>query len=182
MKERSSSRLKRLRIIAGLAVLTAPAFLMLESSLVIAQPAESNRPSSTAIRTPDFDDSVRWYQDKLGFRLIAEQNFVQGRIAVLERGGFLIEIEEIDPTLPKTDDPPATSTVEAARLPVISLLVGDVDAEIARLRKMGVEVLQDPQDELNSRYRTAQIRDNSRNRIELREPIDESGGFNPAGR
>jgi hypothetical protein len=67
-------------------------------------------------------------------------------------------------------------------VPVISLLVPDVDQEIEELRKQGVEVLQEPQDDLDGRYRAAQIRDNGRHRIELREPIDESGGFNPAGR
>jgi hypothetical protein len=44
-----------------------------------------------------------------------------------------------------------------------------------------VEVLQNPEDELDGRFRTAQIRDNGRHRIELREPIDENG-FNAMGR
>jgi hypothetical protein len=61
------------------------------------------------------------------------------------------------------------------------VLVPDVDKEIERLRKAGVEVLQNPEDELDGRFRTAQIRDNGRHRIELREPIDENG-FNAMGR
>ena len=41
--------------------------------------------------------------------------------------------------------------------------------------KAGVDILQPPQDDLDGTYRTAQIRDNGRHRIELREPLDESG-------
>lgn len=145
-----------------------------------AQPA-SPRQSSASIRTPDFEESVRWYQEKMGFRLIASQNFVQGRSAVLERSGFLLEVAEADHILAQPQEPHATGGLEVTRVPVISVLVPDVDKEIERLRESGVEVLQEPQDELDGRYRTAQIRDNGRHRIELREPIDENG-FNAMGR
>ena len=147
----------------------------------MAQSSSRSHSSSTSIRTPDFDESVRWYRDKLGFRMIGSTSFVQGRTAVLERSGFLLEITEVDHVLQETSDPHGSSP-EVTEIPVISLLVPDVDREIARLRKAGVEVLQDPRDELDGRYRIAQIRDNGRHRIELREPIDESGGFNPTGR
>nr|WP_246216062.1 VOC family protein [Microvirga makkahensis] len=147
----------------------------------MAQPSLRSHSSSTSIRTADFDESVRWYRDKLGFRMIGSTSFVQGRTAVLERSGFLLEIAEVDHVPHETGDPQGSSP-GVTPIPVISLLVPDVDKEITRLRKAGVEVLQDPQDELDGRYRTAQIRDNGRHRIELREPIDESGGFNPTGR
>lgn len=158
-------------ILSGLVLLSAPPSA--------AQSASAPRQSSASIRTPDFDESLRWYQDKLGFRLIADQNFVQGRTAVLERSGFLLELSEVDHILQESRDPHATSGVTP--VPVISILVPDVDREIAHLRKAGVEVLQEPADELDGRYRTAQIRDNGRHRIELREPIDENG-FNAMGR
>ena len=146
------------------------------------QTPSAPHPSSTSIRTPDFDESLRWYQDKLGFRLIGSQSFVQGRTAVLERSGFLLELTEVDHILPEAQASSGSGEVRVTRTPVISLLVPDVDKEIQRLRKAGVEVLQDPQDELDGRYRTAQIRDNGRHRIELREPTDDYGTFNPSGR
>lgn len=167
-------------IATGLAILSS-LILLSGSPSAIAQSASSPRESSASIRTPDFDESVRWYQDKLGFRLITDQNFVQGRTAVLERSGFLVELSEVDHILQETRDPHATGAVDVTPVPVISILVPDVDGEIARLRKAGVEVLQEPADELDGRYRTAQIRDNGRHRIELREPIDENG-FNAMGR
>lgn len=168
----SVSRLRR-SLLASLVLLPAQALIFPGFARVGAQPASGSAARSTSIRTPDFDESVRWYQDKLGFRLISSTSFVQGRTAVLERSGFLLEIAEVDHVLPEADWP---ST------PAISLIVPDVDKEIARLRKAGVDVLQDPEDDLDGRYRTAEIRDNGRHRIELREPIAESGGFNPTGR
>lgn len=137
------------------------------------------RPSSASIRTPDYDESVKWYQDKLGFRLIGNQSLVPGRRAVLERSGFLLEINEVDHILPS--EPDTTAAVQVTKAPVVSVLVPDVDREIERLRAAGVEILQNPEDELDGRFRTAQIRDNGRHRIELREPTDENG-FNAMGR
>ena len=142
--------------------------------------ASDPRPSSAAIRTPDFDESVAWYQEKLGFRLIGSQSLVPGRRAVLERSGFLLEINETDHVLQQ--EPDATAAVQATRNPVVSLLVPDVDQEVARLSKAGVDVLQPPEDDLDGTYRTAQIRDNGRHRIELREPLDDPARFHPMGR
>lgn len=181
MKPSSSSfTIPRRSILAGLLILLA-AVQVVGCPPTQAQSASTSRSSSTSIRTPDFDESVRWYQDALGFRLIGSQNLVPGRRAVLERSGFLLEITEVDHLLETNRDPQATGNVAATPLPVISFLVPDVDKEIERLRKAGVEILQSPEDELDGRYRTAQIRDNGRHRIELREPIDENG-FNAMGR
>jgi len=138
------------------------------------------RPSSASIRTPDFDESVRWYRNKLGFRLIGDESLVQGRRAVLERSGFLLEIAEADHILPQ--EPEATSSVQVTRVPVISLLVPDVDREVRRLDTAGVDILQPPQDELDGAYRTAQIRDNGRHRIELREPLEDPSRLHFTGR
>lgn len=147
-----------------------------------AQAASAARPKSSSLRTPDFDATLSWYQDKLGFRLIADRSFVSGRQAVLERGGFLLEVSEVDHVLTEAQDPHATSAVPVTRVPVISVLVPDVDAEVAKLEAKGVDILQVPEDDIQSNYRVAQIRDNGRHRIELREPLGDPGGFNATGR
>jgi catechol 2,3-dioxygenase-like lactoylglutathione lyase family enzyme len=157
------------------------AFLVTFAPLV-AEAAPATRPSSGSIRTPDFDESLRWYQDKLNFRLISEKSFVPGRTAVLERGGFLIEITETDHAAAQPQDPAATGAIEVTRAPVVSLLVPDVDQEVARLQDAGVDILQTPEDELEGHYRIAQIRDNGRHRIELREPLGSTSTFNLEGR
>jgi catechol 2,3-dioxygenase-like lactoylglutathione lyase family enzyme len=150
------------------------------SSPTSAQAVSEPRPSSAAIRTPDFDESVAWYQEKLGFRLIGSQSLVPGRRAVLERSGFLLELNETDHILQQ--EPDATAAVQVTRAPVVSLIVPDVDREVARLGKAGVDILQPPEDDLDGSYRTAQIRDNGRHRIELREPLDDPARFHPMGR
>ena len=142
--------------------------------------ASEPRPSSASIRTPDFDESVQWYQDNLGFRLIGSQSLVPGRRAVLERSGFLLEINEVDHVL--QPEPDSTAAVQPTRAPVVSIIVPDVDREVARLRRAGVDILQLPEDELDGTYRTAQIQDNGRHRIELREPLDQAAGLNAGGR
>ena len=98
--------------------------------------------------------------------------------ALLERSGFLLEITEVDHPMPAEGklDPQTTA---ATRAPVVHVLVSDVDREVQRLRQQGGEILEEPRDDLEGEYRTAQIRDNGRHRIELREPLGARGRFNP---
>ena len=138
------------------------------------------RSGSVSIRTPDFDETLRWYRDNLSFRLLSTRSSDLGRVALMEREGFLIEIAEADHPAPGLEG--AADEAAVTRVPVISLLVPDVDEEIDRLRAKGVEILQDPQDDLEGTYRTAQIRDNGRHRIELREPLGDHGSFHAVGR
>jgi catechol 2,3-dioxygenase-like lactoylglutathione lyase family enzyme len=175
---------------AGQSILSKSRRVLLAAQLAIAclglaalSPAAADtepRPSSASIRTPDYDESIRWYQDKLGFRLLDNESLVQGRRAVMERSGFLLEIAEADHILPQ--EPESTASVQVTPVPVISLLVPDVDREVRSLDASGVDILQPPQDELDGTYRTAQIRDNGRHRIELREPLDDPSRFHPMGR
>ncbi len=133
--------------------------------------------SSAAIHTDDVDEAVRWYRDTLGFRVLADRTLVQGRSVVLERGGMLLEVAEAaEPTRSQTasigmQDPETTAGLAA---PVLSLLVDDVDAEVERLRGLGVIVAAEPDDDLEGRFRTAWISDRDKRIIELREPL--SGG------
>lgn len=138
------------------------------------------RSGSVSIRTPDFDETLRWYQDNLGFRLLSTRSLDQGRVALMEREGFLLEIAEADHPAPGLSG--VASEAAATRVPVINLLVSDVDEEIDYLRAKGVEILQIPQDDLDGTYRIAQIRDNGRHRIELREPLGDPGSFHSVGR
>lgn len=138
------------------------------------------RSGSVSIRTPDFDESLRWYRDNLGFRLLSTRSLDQGRVALMEREGFLLEIAEADHPAPALAGAP--SEVAVTTVPVIDLLVPDVDEEIDRLRSTGVEILEMPQDDLDGAYRIAQIRDNGHHRIELREPLGDRGSFHSVGR
>jgi len=140
-------------------------------------PAPAVAASSAAIRTGDVDETVRWYRDVLGFRVIADRTLVQGRSVVLERGGMLLEVAEAAETTraqtasARTQDPETTAAFAA---PILSLLVDDVDAEVERLRGLGAIVAAEPDDDLEGRFRTAWISDRDKRIVELREPL--SGG------
>nr|WP_246728547.1 VOC family protein [Microvirga terricola] len=150
------------------------------SDTALAESAPTVRSGSVSIRTADFTESVQWYQDHLDFRLITIRNTAPERMAVLERGSFLLEITEADHPAPAH----AAGDREArvTHFPVITLLVQDVDEEIERLETQGVEILEEPEDDLDGSYRTAQIKDNGRHRIELREPLGSPASIDSNGR
>jgi hypothetical protein len=64
----------------------------------------------------------------------------------------------------------------------VSYLVPDVDTEVDRLRKERVEIVAEPQDELEGRFRIALIRDNGGRLVELREPLGSGAEFHAEGR
>src|SRR3954453_546307 len=54
------------------------------------------KPSSALIKTADVTKTAAWYKSALGFQLISERTGVQGRSALFERRGTLLEISEED--------------------------------------------------------------------------------------
>jgi catechol 2,3-dioxygenase-like lactoylglutathione lyase family enzyme len=180
MSALQSSRRVARRALLGLAALS---LLGLADGVDSARAEDSpaRRSSSAVIRTLDLEPTVQWYETHLGFRQVSAESRVHARRVVLERQGFLLEINEDE----KTTSQSAPSDVEvtsATGTPVISLLVSDVDREVSRLRKSGVEILQDPEDELDGSFRAALIGDNGRRTVELREPLGFPGSFHPTGR
>lgn len=182
VKARASSGSLRCAALRALAALSLAMVLLGPVPLAWGQGSSAPGTGAVSIRTADFDASVNWYQERLGFRLIAVESAMPERTALLERDGAFIQITEVDHPAVAMGDPGASDEPKVTASTVLSLLVPDVDEEVERLRKAGVDILEVPQDDLAGAYRTAQIRDNGRHRIELREPIDEAGAFNPTGR
>jgi catechol 2,3-dioxygenase-like lactoylglutathione lyase family enzyme len=134
--------------------------------------AEPARSSTALIRTMDLNDTVAWYRDMLGFRVVSDVTRVQARAVVLERSGFLLEVTEDERTAATASA--GDSDVEAtgsANGPAVHYLVSDVDAEIGRLRARGVDILAEPGDDLDGRFRVALIHDYGGRLVELREPL-----------
>jgi catechol 2,3-dioxygenase-like lactoylglutathione lyase family enzyme len=117
------------------------------------------KPSSALIKTADVAKTADWYRSVLGFQLISERTGVQGRSALLERRGTLLEVSEED-RIAEGSDPVA-----------LTLLVDDVDREVDALQAKGVEVVSEPHDELSSRFRVSRIYDEGHRVVELREPL-----------
>lgn len=122
---------------------------------------------SLSVEAFDPQATAAWYRDRLGFRILADRNTVQGRHVVLERQGMLLELTETEPRAPAAD----VETTGSTGLPALSVLVGDVDAEVERLARAGVAILALPDDSLDGRIRTAALRDPEGRTVELREPL-----------
>ena len=95
------------------------------------------------VAVPDLDAAVRWYRDMLGFRVVHEEsNDEQGvREAMLSVGaGGGAEIQLLAPLT--SDSVIARFLVRAgAGVQHVAYAVDDLDAECARLRAGGVQVL-----------------------------------------
>src|SRR5690349_17242851 len=86
------------------------------------------KPSSALIKTADVTKTAAWYRSALAFQLISERTGVQGRSALLERKGTLLEISEED------------RVADASDAAGLTLLVDDVDREVESLQAKGVEI------------------------------------------
>ncbi|MBM6596593.1 VOC family protein [Microvirga pudoricolor] len=180
MRDRHSSWCApRRRALHSLIALT----LALMALLPMAQAADAQalRPGSASLRTLDLGPTVRWYETHLGFRQVSVDSRVQARRVVLERQGFLLEIAEDHKATPQAGAADVDTT-SATGVPVVSLLVPDVDREVRRLRGSGVEIVRDPEDDLDGSFRSALISDYGHRTVELREPLGSPGSFHPTGR
>jgi catechol 2,3-dioxygenase-like lactoylglutathione lyase family enzyme len=131
----------------------------------------------------DLDETVQWYRDKLDFRVVSDLTRVQARTVVLERSGFLLEISEDERlTAAPLSAASDVGVTGSTGIPTADVLVSDVDAEIDQLRSRGVDIVAEPQDELDGRSRVAFIRDNGGRIVELREPLGSGADFPADGR
>jgi catechol 2,3-dioxygenase-like lactoylglutathione lyase family enzyme len=128
------------------------------------------RPDHLTMVVPDVAETVRWYEDKLGFVQVAR--FVhdnEAAHALLVRDANLIEL--IDgggsngPVRMSRDGLPA---ITVGRVP---LLLDDVDGEITALKEHGVEVIAEPRDADRRPVRVGLIRDLNGRTIELQQPF-----------
>jgi catechol 2,3-dioxygenase-like lactoylglutathione lyase family enzyme len=137
-----------------------------------------SRPSSTSLASEDIDKLGRWYEEALRFARVSERTTVRARVIVLTRKSFLLELREQDRgnemsvSAPPTQDVETTSALPTAPKPsriALSLIVDDLEEELAHLRSIGVVVAAEPEDDLSGRYRVAFIRDPEGRLVELRE-------------
>jgi lactoylglutathione lyase len=125
-----------------------------------------------ALRTTDFDRTIEWYQQKLGFRIVKKwevplEGLLMAFMAPANDDEFWLEIIQ-GPTEGSHQDP---------TLPIISgyqhfsLTVESVDETIAALRARGVSILRQPFDFPTLGKRLAFVTDLHGNVIEFTENI-----------
>lgn len=154
------------------AVLLAPAALAQQAPPD--DPLASARPHHVAIAVPNFDESVRWYTQKLGFRPLNARDYpsLGARGIFLERNGFMVELFARQGSRRAVPPPAAVpDDLLTEGYKHVGFSVDDVDAAVSELRRRGVVIAGEPADVGELGLRLAFIRDNNGNLIELGQPL-----------
>ncbi len=128
-----------------------------------------------AIRVPDYDATLRFYTDKLGFELVKEWTLGDAapgvRLAYLRLGAFMIEVIGDARPAPVPESSDIASHLSRSGYIHLCLRVTDVERTLAQLRERGVEVFAEPFVIEPIGQRLAMVKDNSGNVIELAQDI-----------
>ena len=135
----------------------------------------SFRPNHVAISVPNLEEAVRWYQEKLGFRVtkITEISEISAQRAWLDLNGFVMEIF----TRPKsTRRSPPLRIIEDGMLSQgyfhIAFTVDNLDAVAAELHRRGVIFFFEPKTFNSDKRKVCFIKDNNDNPIELVQELN----------
>ena len=114
-----------------------------------ASPLADMRGHHVAVRTPDLETAKRWYVEKLDFRIVAEWDYADEKLAYLAPATddrFYIEILGGGDPLPK-DSRPYTGLGDSlawAGYHHFCLNVDSVDRTVGTLRERGVRIVAEP--------------------------------------
>ena len=160
-------------------------FLLLSSNLLprqslkhsIAQAAPKLEIDHVMLRVPNYEETVTWYEEKLGFKEVLrwqEPSLPGVNLGYLELNGFRLEI------LGGGEDLPEQAIADPADVPEHTLYEGyrhlclrtsDVDATIADLQRKGVSAFAELYNYPPVQRRLAFILDNNGNAIEFSGPL-----------
>lgn len=130
----------------------------------------SFRPNHVAISVSNFDESVRWYQEKLGFRVtkITRIPEISAQRAWLDLNGFVMEIF-VRPQ--STQFNPPLRMIEDGMLAQgyfhVAFTVDNLDAVVVELHRRGVKFFFEPKIFESDKQKVCFIKDNNGNPIEL---------------
>jgi len=125
------------------------------------------RHDHVALRVRDYDATVRWYIDKLGFRVVREWPSRDMRLCYLENGLTRVEIMGGGEVQLSEEPLDFESSLRRPGYHHLSLMVDDVQQTTAILRERGVAVIEGPRDVGEIERRIAFVRDDNANIIEL---------------
>ena len=122
-----------------------------------------------ALSVPDLAASTRWYEEKLGLRVVMRVPSRDGMaVTVLEGNGLIVELLQLDAARARADSTPARSGAQYVHgIFKVGVLVDDFDAAIARLRGRGVTIAFGPFPAREGQRANAIIRDSGGNLIQL---------------
>lgn len=127
------------------------------------------------ISTDDYDGTIEWYREKLGFKVKHEwtvPGFDGVQLAYIELNGFIVEVVETPTAYQEKKIPPNLETSLSDRgYGHMGFLSADVDAVAAELKRRGVEIVVPPTSFPDAGRRLIFIRDNNGNLIEFLTPL-----------
>lgn len=140
-----------------------------------ADPLTQIRPHHLMISTDDYQGTIDWYRDKLGFELVREwttPDVPDSKHAYLEHAGFTIEVVDT-PTAYQEQRAPAnlTEALSNRGYGYMAFITEDVNAVAAELEGRGVQVMLPPTDFDTFGHRLLFVRDNNGNLIEFMTPL-----------
>ncbi len=132
------------------------------------------RAHHVALRVPNYDETVRWYQDKLGFEMEVDWREEDRHLCYLRLGDFSLEVVgdgEVKDYKPEINELEESMKIEGYHH--LCFRVESVDDVLAALNKQGVETFLEPVD-LREKFggpprKNAFVRDNSGNLVEFTE-------------
>lgn len=159
----------------GVTTVTAQANTHSPEAVSTPDPLAQMRAEHVMISTGDYDGTMTWYQEKLGFEVYHEwkvPEFPGVRLAYLERNGFIIEVVYTEHAMQEKRAPKDLAEALGDRgFGHLAFLVTDVDAVAAELSKRGVQMVVPPTSFPDSGRRLIFIQDNNGNYIEFLTPL-----------
>ena len=132
------------------------------------------------ISTGDYDGTIAWYRDKLGFTVRHEwtvTEFLGAKLAYLELNGFMIEVVETpEPFQQKAVPEDLGSALGDRGFGHLAFLAADVDAVAAELESRGVPLVVPPTSFADAGRRLIFVQDNNGNYLEFLTPLSAYAG------
>jgi lactoylglutathione lyase/glyoxylase I family protein len=139
-------------------------------------PFSGVRGNHVAVRVPDYEAAVKWYVDKLDFRIVHEWPYADQKLAYLAPANddsFTVEILAGGDPLPtpKPDYSDLGDSLRLAGYHHFCLAVSNIEQTLAELRNRGVKIITEPfyLDDINRNL--AFICDPFGNLVELSEDV-----------
>jgi methylmalonyl-CoA/ethylmalonyl-CoA epimerase len=138
-------------------------------------PLSSLKSHHVALSVPNFEETIQWYQEKLGFKVTLRRKLSQlsTQQAFLELNGFSIEIFARQNSV-RTQLPPPTvpDDLLVQGYKHIALVVDDLDAAAAEFKRRKIEFLWEPRVDKDLRLKLCFIKDNNGNLIEIVQKLN----------
>lgn len=132
-------------------------------------------PHHVALSVPNLEETIQWYQNKLGFTATLRRELPQfsTRQAFLELNGFRIEVfERKNSTRTQASPANVPDDLLTQGYKHIAFTVDDIDAIATELKQRNVEVALEPVVDKELKLKLCFIKDNNGNLIELVQELN----------